>query len=468
MRTVIANGTVVRASGTTEADVVVVDGTITEIAPRLPGALIHDTDRVVDATGMLVVPGGVDAHVHMQLDVGFTSSSDTFESGTIAAAMGGTTTIVDFAEQRVGGNVLSSFEERANAAQSQCVIDWGLHQVLGGVDRQSLIDARSLIEREGVSSIKLFMAYPGRLYSDDGQMLRALQMCSDTGMMAMVHAENGLAIDVLVEQAIANGNITPDFHSTTRPAELEAEAVHRAAVLSRVAGGAPLYIVHLSSSQALAEVNIARSRGTNIFAETCPQYLYLSLEEHLGKGWPEGAGYICSTPLRSRAESHHADLWEGLRNDHLAVVSTDHCPFCLREQKLMNGESFQVVPNGIGGVEHRMDLMYQGVVNGEISLSRWVEVCATAPAQLFGMPQKGDIAPGYDADIVLYDPSGTTTISAKTHHMNLDYSAYEGMIIHGSVHTVMSRGEIIVKDNTFLGATGRGRYVHREIPSVVR
>lgn len=468
MRTIIANATVVRASGSSEADVVIADGVITDVVARPPGAIVHDSDVVIDATGLLVVPGGVDAHVHMQLDVGFTSSSDTFESGTIAAAVGGTTTIVDFAEQRAGGNVLQAFEQRFAEAQSQCVIDWGLHQVLGGVNEQALIDTRSLIEREGVSSIKLFMAYPGRLYSDDGQLLRALQMCANTGMMAMVHAENGLAIDVLVEQAVAAGNITPDFHSRTRPPELEAEAVHRAAVLSRVAGGAPLYIVHLSSSHALAEVGIARSRGANIFAETCPQYLYLSLEEHLGKGWPEGAGYICSTPLRSREESHHADLWQGLRNDELAVVSTDHCPFCLREQKLMNGESFQVVPNGIGGVEHRMDLMYQGVVTGELTRERWVEVCATAPAKLFGLSRKGDIVPGFDADIVLYDPNTTTTISAKTHHMNLDYSAFEGMVIQGGVHTVISRGDVIVRDSTYVGAKSRGKYIRRDIPSVLQ
>jgi dihydropyrimidinase len=287
-------------------------------------------------------------------------------------------------------------------------------------------------------------------------------------MMAMVHAENGLAIDVLVEQAVAAGNITPDFHSRTRPPELEAEAVHRAAVLSQVAGGAPLYIVHLSSSNALAEVGIARSRGANVFAETCPQYLYLSLEEHLGKGWPEGAGYICSTPLRSRHESHHADLWQGLRDDELAVVSTDHCPFCLREQKLMNGESFQVVPNGIGGVEHRMDLMYQGVVTGELTRERWVEVCATAPARLFGLSRKGDIAPGFDADIVLYDPNTTTTISAETHHMNLDYSAFEGIEISGGVHTVMSRGDVIVRNGTYVGSAGRGQYLRRNIPSVLQ
>ena len=312
------------------------------------------------------------------------------------------------------------------------------------------------------------MAYPGRLFSDDGQLLRALQMCADTGMMAMVHAENGLAIDVLIEQAVAAGNITPDFHSRTRPPELEAEAVHRASVLARVAGNAPLYIVHLSSSHALREVVEARSRGTNVFAETCPQYLHLSLEDHLGKGWPDGAAYICSTPLRSKHEHHHADLWEGLRVDQLAVVSTDHCPFCLREQKLANGESFNVVPNGIGGVEHRMDLVYQGVVAGHISEERWVEVCSTAPAKLFGIARKGSLEVGKDADVVIYDPAKKHVLSAKNHHMNLDHSAYEGMEVIGAVRTVISRGDVIVDNGNFVGRSGRGRYLRRDVSQHIR
>lgn len=469
MRTVIVNGLVVNADGQEHADVAVVGEKIDEVvATRNGGIARQDDDVIIDAQGCYVIPGGVDAHVHMELDTGSTVSSDTFFSGSRAAAIGGTTTMIDFAEQRTGGNVLESFEKRFSQAESQSVIDWGLHQILGGVDQQALVDARSLIEREGVASIKLFMAYPGRLYSDDGQILRALQMCADTGMMAMVHAENGLAIDVLIEQAIAAGNTTPDFHSRTRPPELEAEAVHRAAVLSRVAGNAPLYIVHVSSSHALAEIVSARTKGINIFGETCPQYLHLSLEDHLGQGWPNGAGYICSTPLRSRHEHHHQDLWEGLRLDQLAVVSTDHCPFCLREQKLSFGESFNLVPNGIGGVEHRLDLIYQGVVNGHISLERWVEVCSFAPARLFGVAHKGKIARGFDADIVLYNPDATTVISAATHHMNIDYSAYEGMALVGGVKTVMARGTVIVDDGKFLDDSRRGCYVRRDISQHLR
>jgi dihydropyrimidinase len=469
VRTIVVNGTVINAEGRVAADVVIEGERIVSVVPRSANAVVPGPDdTVIDAAGCFVIPGGVDAHVHMQLDTGTMVSSDSFESGTIAAAHGGTTTIIDFSEQCLGGQVLTAFEKRFAEAESQCVIDWGLHQVLGGVDAQALIDTRSLVEREGVASIKLFMAYPGRLYSDDGQILRALQMCADTGMMAMVHAENGLAIDVLIEQAIAAGNTGPEFHSLTRPPELEAEAVHRAAVLARIAGNAPLYIVHLSSSHALREVVEARSRGTNIFAETCPQYLHLSLEEHLGQGWPNGAGFICSTPLRSRHDHHQADLWEGLRVDQLAVVSTDHCPFCLREQKLANGESFNVVPNGIGGVEHRMDLVYQGVVAGHISEERWVDVCATAPARLFGLAAKGVLAEGYDADVVIYDPNATSVLSAKTHHMNLDYSAYEGLSVQGGVRTVLSRGEVIVDKGTFLGRVGRGKYLRRDVSRHIR
>ena len=286
----------------------------------------------------------------------------------------------------------------------------------------------------------------------------------------MMHAENGIAIDVLRAQAIAKGDSDPVFHGLTRPPELEGEATHRAVQLAKVAGDAPLYIVHLSASDALEEVARARHRGQNVFAETCPQYLWLSLEEHLAQPGFEGAKWVCSTPLRSSHEHHQRDLWTGLKNDDLAVVSTDHCPFCMKDQKELGIGDFTAIPNGIGGVEHRMELMYQGVVNGEITLERWVETCCTTPARLFGVhPQKGEILPGADADIVIWDPTSTTTIGINNkHHMNMDHSAFEGFVVDGRVETVMSRGKILVENDQFVGTVGHGKFLKRGLSSELR
>jgi dihydropyrimidinase len=301
--------------------------------------------------------------------------------------------------------------------------------------------------------------------SDDAQILRAMQQCAGNGGMIMMHAENGIAIDLLAEQAVERGETAPVNHGLVRRAELESEATHRAIQLAKV-GASPLYIVHLSASEALEQVAIARGKGGNVFAETCPQYLYLTLEDHLGAPGFAGAGYVCSTPLRTKHEHHQADLWNGLRTNDLSVVSTDHCPFCMKDQKELGLDDFRAIPNGIGGVEHRMDLIYQGVVQGEISLPRWVELCATTPARMFGMyPKKGILAPGSDADIVLYDPTATWSISVDNHHMNMDYSAYEGQEINGHVDTVMSRGKIIIENGTYLGTKGDGKYQPRGLSS---
>jgi dihydropyrimidinase len=306
------------------------------------------------------------------------------------------------------------------------------------------------------------MAYPGVFYSDDGQILRAMQVAQRLGAVIMMHAENGLAIDVLVAQALARGETDPVYHALTRPAVLEAEATQRAIKLARVAGGVPLYIVHMSASGALEAVAAARHAGANVFGETCPQYLYLSLEDHLARPGFEGAAYVCSPPLRSKAEHHHQDLWRALRTNELAVVSTDHCPFCMKDQKELGRGNFAKIPNGIGGVEHRMDLMFQGVVNGEITLSRWVELCSTTPARMFGLyPRKGAIAPGADADITIYDPQARTRIGVATHHMNLDHSAYEGFEVSGGVDTVLSRGKVILEGGAYSGRPGHGRFVKR-------
>jgi dihydropyrimidinase len=290
-----------------------------------------------------------------------------------------------------------------------------------------------------------------------------MQTANESGALIMMHAENGIAIDVLIGQAIARGETDPRFHSLTRPAELEGEATHRAIQLAKVAGNVPLYIVHMSASEALEEVARARHAGGNVFAETCPQYLYLSLEDQLAQPGFEGAKWVCSTPLRTKHEHHQADLWKGLRMNELAVVSTDHCPFCFKEQKEMGIGDFSKIPNGIGSVEHRMELLYQGVVNGEITLERWVETCCTTPARMFGMyPRKGIIAPGADADVLVWDPNGHTSIGyGKKHHMNMDHSAWEGFEVDGKVDTVLSRGRVIVSDDTFKGATGHGQYIKR-------
>ncbi len=298
--------------------------------------------------------------------------------------------------------------------------------------------------------------------SDDGQILRAFQKGADLGAMMMMHAENGAVIDVLVQQALAAGNTSPYYHGLTRPWQAEEEATHRAIMIANLTG-APLYIVHVSAKQAVQQITTARDNGQNVFGETCPQYLYLSLEEQLGAPGFEGAKWVCSTPLRSRAEGHQHHMWQSLRTNDIQMVSTDHCPFCMKGQKDMGIDDFSKIPNGIGSVEHRMDLLYQGVVDGNISLERWVEVTSTTPARMFGMyGKKGVIQPGADGDIVVYDPNGHTSIGVgKTHHMNMDYSAWEGYEIDGHVDTVMSRGKVIINNNEYLGKPGDGKFFKR-------
>jgi dihydropyrimidinase len=289
-----------------------------------------------------------------------------------------------------------------------------------------------------------------------------MQVAREDGALIMMHAENGLAIDVLVAQALARGEVEPFYHSLTRPPEMEEEATQRAVQLARVAGGVPLYVVHMSASGAVEAVAAARHAGANVFGETCPQYLYLSLEDHLQRPGFEGAAYVCSPPLRSKHASHQRDLWKGLRMNELSVVATDHCPFCMKDQKEMGRGNFSKIPNGIGGVEHRMDLMYQGVASGNIKLERWVELCSTTPARMFGLyPRKGVIAPGSDADILVYDPAAKTRISVETHHMNMDHSAYEGFVVDGRVDTVLSRGSVLIAGGAYSGRPGHGRFLKR-------
>ncbi|MCP2288353.1 dihydropyrimidinase [Nocardia amikacinitolerans] len=464
--TLITGGTVVSATGRGAADILV-DGerivALLEPGTTALGANLAETvDTVVDATGKYVIPGGIDAHTHMSMPFGGTTASDDFESGTRAAAWGGTTTIIDFAVQKFGERVQDSLDTWHKMASGQCAVDYSFHQIIGDVNEESLAALRRLPD-EGITSFKLFMAYPGVFYSDDAQILRAMQIGANTGLLTMMHAENGPAIDVLVEQLLAEGKTDPYYHGIARAWQLEEEATHRAIMLADLTG-APLYVVHVSAKQAVAQLAAARDRGRNVFGETCPQYLYLSLEDNLGAPGFEGAKWVCSTPLRSRREEHQDQVWQALRTNDLQMVSTDHCPFCMKGQKDMGIGDFSKIPNGIGTVEHRMDLMYQGVVEGRITLERWVEITSTTPARMFGLyGRKGVLAPGADADIVVYDPDGHTSIGlGKTHHMNMDHSAWEGYEIDGRVDTVLSRGKVVVADGEYRGRRGDGQFVRRD------
>jgi len=473
MSMLIAGGTVVTAEGTLQADVLVVGEKIAAVLARgqatdtaTYAAVTAATDAtstaasadvVIDATGQYVIPGGIDGHTHMEMPFGGTFSVDTFETGTKAAAYGGTTTIVDFAVQAKGTSLLATLDKWHEKADGNCAVDYGFHMIVSDVNDATLKEMESCIGA-GVTTFKMFMAYPGVFYSTDGEILLAMQQAQRTGATIMMHAENGIAIDQLVAQAIAAGHTDPVYHGLTRPPELEGEATGRAITLAKVAG-CPLYIVHLSAAQALAAVAEARDAGQNVFAETCPQYLYLTLDD-LARPDFEGAKFVASPPLRTA--DHAAALWRGLRTNDLAVVSTDHCPFCFKEQKELGRGDFSKIPNGIPGVEHRMDLLHQGVVAGEITLSRWVETCSTTPARMFGLyPRKGTIAAGADADIVIYDPAARQTLSAATHHMNVDYSAYEGMEITGKVAVTISRGQVVVSGGEFRGPAGHGSFLSR-------
>ncbi|MEU1229178.1 dihydropyrimidinase [Streptomyces sp. NPDC005828] len=457
-RTLIRGGLVVTAADEVHADVLIEDGRVVALAAHGSDVAAGWTaDRIIDATDRYVLPGGVDAHTHMELPFGGTFASDTFETGTRAAAWGGTTTIVDFAVQSVGHSLREGLDAWYAKADGNCAIDYAFHMILSDVNEYTLKEMDKLVQ-EGITSFKLFMAYPGVFYSDDGQILRAMQRSADNGGLIMMHAENGIAIDVLVEQALARGETAPRYHGEVRKALLEAEATHRAIQLARVAG-APLYVVHVSAEEAVAELAAARDKGLPVFGETCPQYLFLSTDNLAEPGF-EGAKYVCSTPLRP--EEHQAALWRGLRTNDLQVVSTDHCPFCFVGQKDLGRGDFSKIPNGLPGVENRMDLLHQAVVDGHISRRRWIEIACATPARMFGLyPQKGTIAPGADADIVIYDPHTTQVLSAETHHMNVDYSAYEGKTITGQVETVLSRGETVIDQRKFTGRSGHGAFTPR-------
>jgi dihydropyrimidinase len=456
MRTLITNGTIVTADGSSTADVLVNGETIAMIGTDLAAAGVA-ADETIDAAGRYVIPGAIDVHTHMELPFGGTFARDTFETGTRAAAFGGTTTIVDFAVQSKGQSLRQGLDAWHAKAEGNATIDYGFHMIMSDVNDASLAEMDQLVA-EGVPDFKLFTAYPGVFFSDDGAIFRAMQQTAQNGGLIMMHAENGLAIDVIAADTVAAGMTDPIGHGLARYAVLEGEATNRVIRLAQAAG-VPVYIVHLSAREALEAVTRARDEGLPAFAETCPQYLFLSLDD-LGHGF-EGAKYVCSPPLRSA--DHQADLWRGLVKDDLQVVSTDHCPFDFEGQKELGRDDFRKIPNGLPGVEDRVDLLHDGgVAAGRISPERWVEIISTAPAKLFGMyPRKGAIAVGSDADLVIYDPNRSRTISAATHHMNVDYSCYEGRTVQGASDIVMSRGSVVVRDGAWTGTKGHGRFLRR-------
>jgi dihydropyrimidinase len=454
MTTLIKNGRVITAEQDYIADIFIEKEKITTIGNNLK----VNADTVIDAKNKYVIPGGIDVHTHLDMPFGGTTSSDNFETGTKAAAFGGTTSLIDFAIQPKGGSLHEGFDTWMAKAEGKATIDYSFHMIITDLPDKRLSEMDDLV-KEGITSFKLFLAYPGVLMVDDATIYKAMLQTKKNGGLVCMHAENGMTIDIIVKQMVAEKKLAPKYHAISRPAAAEGEATNRAIALAEMAG-TPVYIVHLTCNDALIKVSDARDRGLPAYAETCTQYLYLSMDDISKPGF-EGAKYVFSPPVREKW--HQEKLWAGLQQNDLQVVSTDHCPFNFKGQKELGKNDFTKIPNGGPGIENRVQLLYDGGVNeGRISLNRWIELISTAPAKLFGMyPRKGTIAVGSDADIVIWDPEKKLTISAKTHHMNVDYSMFEGKKIKGNAETVLSRGEVIVKDNKFKGKAGRGQFVKR-------
>jgi dihydropyrimidinase len=458
MPTLIQNGTVVNADGQQRADVLIDGETIRQVGPNLPS----EGNTVVDATGLLVMPGGVDVHTHLDMPFGGTVSADDYRTGTIAAAVGGTTTVIDFVLQSMGHTMGEALETWLAKSDGKACVDFGLHMAvtdLGpGDGARGLAEMETMVQK-GISSFKLFMAYPNVLMIDDGLMFKVMHKAGQLNALCCVHAENGNVIDIVVARMLAEGKTAPHYHAHSRSAHAEAEATHRAIAIAHMADAA-VYIVHLSNEDALRELKHAQVRGLHALAETCPQYLVLSLEEQMpGKSWEE-AKFVFTPPLRKK--HNQAPLWKALEDGTLSVVSTDHCPFRFADQKSLGKHDFSKIPNGGPGIENRLQIVWQfGVVLGQLTPEKFVDLCCTAPARIFGMPQKGVIAPGKDADIMLWDPNATYTITAATQSMATDYNMFEGWKVSGNARHVFSRGELVAKDGQWIGQTGRGRFLKR-------
>ena len=457
MSVLIKNGRVITAVDDYLADIFIKNETVTLIGENLD----IEADEINDASGQYVFPGGLDPHTHLDMPFGGTTSADDFETGTRAAAHGGTTTLIDFAIQSKGHSTLEALDTWHAKADGKTAIDYGFHMIVTDLE-DNRVHEMKILANAGVTSYKLFMAYPGVLYVDDGTIYRAMRKAGEDGTVVCMHAENGIVIDEIVKQALAEGKTEPKYHAITRPTRMEAEGVHRAISIAEVAQ-VPIYIVHLSSSDALEQVMLARNRGVHAFAETCPQYLFLDDSYYDQEGF-EGAKYVMTPALREKWNQD--ELWKGLKFGDLQSIATDHCPFCFKDQKMLGIDDFSKIPNGGPGVENRMSLVFNGGVNsGRISLNKFVELTSTAAAKTFGLfPKKGTIAVGSDADIVIFDPNRTETISVNntcTHHMNVDYNTYEGFEVTGFTETVLSRGKVIIDNCEYVGKKGDGHFLKR-------
>ena len=461
--TLIRNGRIITAVDDYLADVLLQDGKVHTIGRDIQ---VGPDVQVVDATGLYVLPGGVDTHVHLENVIGPTITTDTFASGTKAAAFGGTTTIVDFALQTEADSPLGAIARAQGSAQAQVNVDYSLHVIIKRVDEQVLRDVRHAMHHEGVTSFKMFMAYPGVMMADDASIFRMLRQVGADGGMVALHAENGTVIDLLIKEALEAGHTSPRYHALTRPSLMEGEATHRGIRLAELAQ-APIYFVHVSSNDALKHIVSARAEGIPVFAETCPHYLLFDDSVYDNDDF-ETAKFVMTPPLRKPEDQKH--LWRALRYDDLQVIATDHCPFCMkaghlgmRSSKLRGAGNFAEIPNGAPGIETRLVSLFDiGVMQGKLSLNRFVELTSTTPAKLFGLfPKKGTIAVGSDADIVLFNPAVTQIIRAKHLHSQCDHTLLEGRSLQGRVEKVFLRGQLIVDGEEWHGREGMGEFVKR-------